>query len=1144
MANAQILQTMIMINAKTGNGFSKVGATLTELGAMVDGLSQNLVNFGKESVDVYRNYEKSMKDAEVALSTTYGRNTKELSGVMSQLDEAATQWAATTIFHTNDVANAISEAAHAGWDYNQIMSGIPAAIQLAQAGSLDLSEAVNYIVKSTNAAGIEFEDMADFIDLWAFAANSSASTIGEFGDAMLRMGSTMRFTGNTEELMTLIAVTANAGSVGEEAGTMIRNSMIRLIAPTDKANEAMEILGATSEETAGLLEDEALAAANAELAAHGFSAYGTNGELKNILDVYRELYLALGEIAGGYENIDRNQDSLQILSAIFPTRTITEALTLLRGAAEGYDGLYDAMRQGEAEGYGAYAAEMMMNTLDGSIETFLSKAERLKQLVGEELSEPLQRVLEIAGGMVDTISELDEEKFDILVSGAGALAAAGPGLIAAGTASRMIGLLATGTGKAALAAAALAAALGILHEKSNLEYEGNFGNLELELQTLKANVDGLVTEAEMQISQIEEYSSRIAEAAEAYQTAASAFATDLSTFVLTGKELTEEEKTSLISYGQSITDAVLEGVGLRSNSSLTFLNSIAPENMSEEEYTTYSTMFDSLLGYFSELEDEAKGIGQKLQDAILDGLNDDGRLDQEERSIIQSYTDMLARIEAEIAAQTAQADYYAELEKAGRIDAESMEEYMEYLAGNHKERVENMNGLYDKEIGTARAAYENELGREVSDAEWRATDQYNFYEEKRKEGVSQIDAQTAELSRTAFRALMQDGNTYDSWNFAQRVMSEAPRDEKGNVEYENIDWAGYAQQGAIPDTFYEDLGMLQKKQGPLSFLGIGKSRNGSMLEEWKDIPGVSELYNMFSGEKALGEMQVSIADFQGNLGGWTHTGKIGDYYDKETGEIQSLSGSYDITTNVDRTQLDETVETAEKGTELDVNTVVDQTSIESTIPTDPIPIPIQPYTGETDRMTALQEQGVQVQVDGDTQQLQASIDGADGQNLMAHVDGDTTDLSMKIWDENGKLLVENVTGNATSLAAVINSFNGRTITVNVAGRKMFASGGRATSASIFGEAGPEWAIPEEHSERTANLLNAARAASGFTWPELLERYGGLNAGTNAGGNTIVYSPTINAQDASGVDSVLKEDKRRLERWMEEKRMLDEMEVYQ
>ena len=190
---SQTLETIIAINARVGNGFSQVGQTLTELGSIVNGVSQQLIQFGEESIEVYKDYEKSMRDAEVALSTNYGRNTKELSDAMETLDAAATEWAATTIFHTNDVGNAISEAAHAGWDLNEIMTGLPAAMQLAQAGGLDLSEAVNYIVKSTNAAGVEFKDLGNFIDLWTFAANSSASTIGEFGDAMLRMGSTMRW---------------------------------------------------------------------------------------------------------------------------------------------------------------------------------------------------------------------------------------------------------------------------------------------------------------------------------------------------------------------------------------------------------------------------------------------------------------------------------------------------------------------------------------------------------------------------------------------------------------------------------------------------------------------------------------------------------------------------------------------------------------------------------------------------------------------------------------------------------------------------------------------------------------------------------------------------------------------------------------
>ena len=156
---------------------------------------------------------------------------------------------------------------------------------------------------------------------------------------------------------------------------------------------------------------------------------------------------------------------------------------------------------------------------------------------------------------------------------------------------------------------------------------------------------------------------------------------------------------------------------------------------------------------------------------------------------------------------------------------------------------------------------------------------------------------------------------------------------------------------------------------------------------------------------------------------------------------------------------------------------------------------------------------------------------------------------MAIYEEDGKTLLEYVTGDTSALAVAINAYNGRTVTVNVVARtssigakaKKYAEGGRATEASIFGEAGPEWAIPEEHSERTADLLNRARAASGFTWDELLSRNGGLNAGGTSG--TIVYSPTIYAQDASGVEEKRVEDKARLEKLLREREMRDDIEVY-
>ena len=229
--------------------------------------------------------------------------------------------------------------------------------------------------------------------------------------------------------------------------------------------------------------------------------------------------------------------------------------------------------------------------------------------------------------------------------------------------------------------------------------------------------------------------------------------------------------------------------------------------------------------------------------------------------------------------------------------------------------------------------------------------------------------------------------------------------------------------------------------------------------------------------------------------------------------------------------------------QMQIDPQVDQATLDSLMALDPVPLPITPHVEGEDAVEELKTQGVSVNVEGDTQQLAATIEGEDGQTLLEYVNGDATDLSMAIMSEDGKTLIEYVTGDVSDLRNKISSMNGQTIRVNIVGQKMFASGGRATTASIFGEAGPEWAIPEEHTQRTAELLNAAREASGFTWLDLLSRFGGLNANPSTTPTTIVYSPTINAADASGVEQVLRQDKERLFKMLEERKMLDEMEVY-
>ena len=1127
---AQNLTTNIVINAKTGNGFGQVGATLTEMGMIVNGLSQQLINFGEDSVKVYRDYELSMRDAEVALSTTYGRGTQQLQTVMNQLDTSATNWAATTIFHTNDVANAISEAAHAGWDLDQIMSGLPAAMLLAQAGGLDLSESVNYIVKATSAAGIGFEDLGNFIDLWAFAANSSASTIGEYGDAMLRMGSTMRFAANPEELMTLIAVTANAGATGSEAGTMIRNSIMRLVAPTQKAEKAMSELGATSIETAGLMEDEALAAANAALAAHGFSVYDDAGNLRNILDIYHDMYFALGDIAGGFDNIDRNQDALAVLSAIFPTRTITEALTLLRAASEEYDGLYDAMMGGAAEGYGAYAAETMMDTLNGSIMTYESKVERLKQLVGEELKPLVEEAAEFGGNIADALAEMDPAAFSALVDGLTVVAAAGPALLTAGAAFRLIGLAMTPVGAAALGLTALAAAAVALKDLSDSRFADNFGNMELDTAAITQYIWTLSEGFREAYSEVDQFKRAMDDAVTSYQTASSTFSSTLLTDMLTHVQLTDADKEHLMNLGNDMYAAVQDAIVNSAAASMSYWQMLFGGEGTAENDPAYQQIIELTNQAYEDAMSQAEQISQGMRDAMTSAFAD-GEISEEEYqqilSYMQSYNEALARAAAEVRseedyikqqkwlhqAQTASWGEIQEISTAAQAERDSYlaEREDQYLTERYRLQYR---GADEATLAAADARHQQEMA-----GIYASYDQFfmDLYGSQRGQ---------ADLSAAADARVL--ATQYDAMGGAEGISQAA----SAYVAAGNTQAAAQLEQF---QTEFADAGITQTGPvwwNPLSWFAGYSTQD--MDRQWADAMGAANA-------AAYGTSYTPIAQQEAQL---QATMDFAQRYSAVQQDMMQqnpwmFTGASDPSA-IAGMQAGQALGNLLFGGSATVS-VTPQIDAMPDMP--PVPMPVTPHVEGADAMSALQDQGVQVNVDGDTEQLSATIDAEDGQTLLEYINGDAEQLSMAIVAEDGRTILSYVTGDTSALAREISRFNGRTISVNITGRRLFAEGGRATSASIFGEAGPEWAIPEEHSERTAALLNAARAASGFTWPDLLARYGGLNANPANTPATIIYSPVIHAENASGVADVLREDKRRLERWWAERQMRDAMEVY-
>lgn len=1058
MAAKELLMNVVL-GGKTTSGFDALSGKISGLGALFSEISDYAIDFEKESLETYKNYETYMLEAEGALTAQY-KSASQLSRVMEGLDEHAQSWAESTIFDTQDMAKSISEAAHAGWDYEQMILGIPEAMLLAQAGNLDLSTSLDYVIKALNATQTPFEDADTMINQWAKAANSGATDISELGEAMLRMGATARFADSNAELFTMLAVLADMGTVGAEAGTLVRNSMIRLIAPTEKASEVMAELGITYEEAQEIASDDTLLEnANKLLAETGFSAYDSTGKLKPFLDVYKELYASVN----GMAEVDKNA----VLSAIFPTRTITGALGLLEAASQNYDGLYQQIV--DSEGYAAKIAEIQTSGLMGTFEELDSKWESVQLKFGQTAAPGVEMVADALGSMLDTVNAWPEEAYAGLVGGVTTIAAASPALLTIGGAMKMISTFGI---KGSLAIGGLVLGMSLLTaaiSHNRQEFEGFFGELALDVEELGAYADSLTTKFDAETTALTEWSAALETAQSEYSELATLFAEDMLMAVLTEKQLTDSEIQALYDYGKGITDATLAGIQSAKDTDMTFLDMLFGDMSTDEETQAFIDSVGWTDDYYNGLYSEAYAIGETIRNQMTAALQD-GSLNEAERQAIQSSMDRLNEIEAEINKQMAAEDYYSQLHKAQRVSWDTISEYVTENAEKQAEELEKLDALYDDLWGHQRAAHEYAMKNAASDAERAELEAKwaNFEAQFEKEYGDAIDSTKSkygELNFKAFDTLMNDSKFKSAWNYLKRIEEAGALipDEDGFLP-ENFDFDAYLEAGETA----------QEMNAMLAALDANFYRMSNFLEGSGDAESVARIEKILSGTRVAADALGSIAVWEDILGAAASL------------DTETLAGEF---------------ETA--GGEINVA--------------------LMEGYGEPMLGAEVDEAGISAAA------AEAGASGADA--LEAAWGNPVLSASVQISGASGLGALKNGAGNG-SMRNVMT---------------MYAEGGRATEASIFGEAGAEWAIPEEHSLRTAELLDAARAASGFTWGELIGRTGGLNANVNHEQIQLHYAPVIHAQDAAGVEAALLRDKDRLMEMLRELSagiaLRDDVEVY-
>lgn len=235
---------------EAGGKFEKLGSVLGGIGtAMTAALAAIGATVGatvskiNDCVDIYARFEDSM----LQVAATMGITSEDISSgseAYEMLTNAAKEAGSSTRYSASEAGQALNYLALAGYDAEQAVETLPKVLNLAAAGGMELATTSDLVTDAMSALQMDTSELDAFIDQLAKTSQKSNTSVQQLGEAILVCAGTATSTG--QELTTVntaLGVLADNGIKGAEGGTKLRNVMLSLSSPTDKAALQLESLG-------------------------------------------------------------------------------------------------------------------------------------------------------------------------------------------------------------------------------------------------------------------------------------------------------------------------------------------------------------------------------------------------------------------------------------------------------------------------------------------------------------------------------------------------------------------------------------------------------------------------------------------------------------------------------------------------------------------------------------------------------------------------------------------------------------------------------------------------------------------------------------------------------------------------------------
>lgn len=319
--------------------------------------------FGVAAVKMAADFDQQM--------STVQANTGATSAQMDQLRAAAIEAGASTVYSASDSADAINDLGKAGMSVTDILNGgLSGALNLAASDGMAVGDAAEYMANALSMFHLKGSQASQVADTLAAGAGKAVGNVSDFGEALNNCGAQANSFGmNVQETTGVLALFAQNGTIGAEAGTQLNSMLMKLAAPSTEAANTMKELG--------------------------ISAYDAQHHFVGMANFAGQLQTA----EKGLTDEQRNQAN----ATIFGSYAIKAANYLYEAGESGVNKWTKAVSE---SGYAAEQAAAKNNNLKGDLENLGGSMESLMISVGEGAQGPLRKMVQGLDTLVDAFAGL------------------------------------------------------------------------------------------------------------------------------------------------------------------------------------------------------------------------------------------------------------------------------------------------------------------------------------------------------------------------------------------------------------------------------------------------------------------------------------------------------------------------------------------------------------------------------------------------------------------------------------------------------------------------------------------------------------------------------------------------------------------